>query len=144
MQPITLLIATADQLVCEFLAHQLDADGHTIHLLDSPEQTTGKLAAHAIDVVLLSDFDSAADAPALLRSLRAGQLHTRALPRTARRNDRRRFGACDRARLRGRKRAKNEACYPEQFWREALGVGPPGPLDSRYRRIAGDLAAVAA
>lgn len=77
MQPITLLIATADQPRREFLAHQLDADGHTIRLADSPEQTTSKLAAHAIDVVLLGDFDATADAPALLRALRAGQLHTR-------------------------------------------------------------------
>jgi DNA-binding response OmpR family regulator len=80
MQPITLLIATADQPRREFLAHQLDADGHTIHLADSTEATTGKLAAHAVDVVLLGDFDSAADAPALLRSLRAGQLHSRIHP----------------------------------------------------------------
>jgi DNA-binding response OmpR family regulator len=80
MQPTTLLIATADQLRREFLAHQLDADGHTIYLADSTEQTTVQLAAHAIDVVLLGDFDSAADAPALLRSLRAGQLHTRVHP----------------------------------------------------------------
>lgn len=80
MQPITLLIATADQPRREFLAHQLDADGHTVHVADSPEATTGQLAAHAIDVVLLGDFDSAADAPALLRALRAGQLHTRVHP----------------------------------------------------------------
>jgi hypothetical protein len=47
---------------------------------DSIEQTTVQLAAHAIDVVLLGDFDSAADAPAQLRALRAGQLHTRIHP----------------------------------------------------------------
>ena len=75
MQPITLLIATADHPRREFLAHQLDADGHTVHVVDSPEQTTATLAAHAIDVMLLGDFDSAADTPALLRALRAGQLH---------------------------------------------------------------------
>jgi DNA-binding response OmpR family regulator len=80
MQPITLLIATADQPRRDFLAHQLYADGHSIYLADSPEQTTGKLAAHAIDVVLLGDFDSAAHAPALLRALRAGQLHIRVHP----------------------------------------------------------------
>lgn len=80
MQPITLLIATADHARREFLAHQLDADGHTVHVADSPEQTTGQLAALAIDVVLLGDFDSAADAPALLRALRAGQLHARVHP----------------------------------------------------------------
>jgi DNA-binding response OmpR family regulator len=77
MQPITLLIATADEARHGFLARQLDADGHTIHVADSPEQTTSKLAAHAIDVMLLGDFHTSADAPALLRTLRAGQLHTR-------------------------------------------------------------------
>ncbi|MEA2137098.1 MAG: two-component system, OmpR family, phosphate regulon response regulator PhoB [Solirubrobacteraceae bacterium] len=80
MQPITLLIATADQPRREFLAHQLDADGHTIHHADSPEATTAMLSAHAIDVMLLGDFDSPAHAPSLLRSLRAGQQHTRIHP----------------------------------------------------------------
>ena len=77
MQRITLLIATADRQRREFLAHQLSADGHEIHLADSIEQTTHTLAEHAIDVMLLGDFASPADAPALLRDLRSGQLHAR-------------------------------------------------------------------
>ena len=80
MQPITLLVATADQARRDFLAAQLDADGHTVHVADSVAQATSKLAAHAIDVLLLGDFSAAADAPALLRAVRAGQQHTRIHP----------------------------------------------------------------
>lgn len=35
MQPITILVATADQARRDFLAMQLDADGHTLHVADS-------------------------------------------------------------------------------------------------------------
>jgi DNA-binding response OmpR family regulator len=80
MQPITILVATADHTRREYLAAQLDADGHTIHVADSPTQATSKLATHAIDIVLLGAFDTPADAPALLRTLRAGQLHPRIHP----------------------------------------------------------------
>ena len=80
MQPITLLVATADQPRRDFLAAQLDADGHTVHVADSAAQATSSLAAHAIDVLLLGDFAAAADAPALLRAVRAGQQHTRIHP----------------------------------------------------------------
>jgi DNA-binding response OmpR family regulator len=80
VQPLTILIATADKGRRDFLAHQLSADGHEVYLADSPQATTGKLATHAVDVLLLGDFERAGDAPALLRSLRAGQLHTRVHP----------------------------------------------------------------
>ncbi|MDQ4039746.1 MAG: winged-helix domain-containing protein [Actinomycetota bacterium] len=77
MQQHTLLIATHDDAAREFLASQFDADGHTAYLADSPTATTASLCTHAIDVVLLGDFQTPAEAPALLRALRAGELHTR-------------------------------------------------------------------
>lgn len=43
---------------------------------DSLAAATAKLASTAICVVILADFQTPADAPAFLRSLRAGQLHT--------------------------------------------------------------------
>lgn len=77
MQQHALLIATHDDSAREFLASQFDADGHTAYLADSSTATTASLRTHAIDVVLLGDFQTPAEAPPLLRSLRAGELHTR-------------------------------------------------------------------
>jgi two-component system KDP operon response regulator KdpE len=76
----TLLIAQPDRARREFLAGQLDADGHTVHQADSIAAATAKLCAHAIDVLLLADLGRPADAPGLLRELRAGRLHTRVHP----------------------------------------------------------------
>jgi len=73
-------VTQALQLAREFLAGQFDADGHTTYLADSSTETTARLCAHAIDVVLLGDFQSPARTRALLRLLRAGQLHTRVHP----------------------------------------------------------------
>jgi hypothetical protein len=59
---------------------QLDADGHGIHLTDDRPGAIAKLSTHAIDVVILGELERPADAPALLRELRAGQLHPRVHP----------------------------------------------------------------
>jgi DNA-binding NtrC family response regulator len=63
-----LLIATADHDQREFLAAQLDADGHTVYEADSTTAVIAKLSAHAIDVMILGRLQRPADAPALLRS----------------------------------------------------------------------------
>jgi DNA-binding response OmpR family regulator len=76
----TLLIAHPKPDKREFLASQLDADGHTVHEADSITATTAKLSAHAIDVLILADLARPADAPGLVRDLRAGRLHTRVHP----------------------------------------------------------------
>jgi DNA-binding response OmpR family regulator len=76
----TLLVATADAGAREFLAAQLDADGHTVHAADSATAATAKLSAHAIDVLILANLARPADTFALLRELRAGRLHTRVHP----------------------------------------------------------------
>jgi DNA-binding response OmpR family regulator len=80
MHQHALLIATHDNAAREFLASQFDADGHSVFLADSAAATTATLCANAIDVVLLGDFQAPAVAPALLRCLRAGKLHTRVHP----------------------------------------------------------------
>ena len=80
MSQYTLLIANPDQVAREFLATQLDADGHAVHQADSAEAVSAKLSAHAIDLVILSDLARSGDALVLLRTLRAGQLHTRVHP----------------------------------------------------------------
>lgn len=77
---LTLLIAHPDQATREFLAAQLDADGHTVHEAEGATATTAKLSAHAIDLLILADLGRPADTFGLLRTLRAGQLHTRVHP----------------------------------------------------------------
>jgi len=72
MEQHTLLIATVDEDRRGFLAAQLDADGHTIHEADRATAAVAKLSAHAIDVMILGDLQRPADAPALLRAVRAG------------------------------------------------------------------------
>jgi len=73
MEQLTLLIATVDAARRGFLAGQLDADGHTVHEADSITAAVAKLSTHAIDVMVLGDLQRPADAPALLRSIRAGE-----------------------------------------------------------------------
>jgi DNA-binding response OmpR family regulator len=73
-QTYTLLIATADDALREFHTTQLDADDHTIYQADHAAAVTAKLSTHAIDVLILGDLEQPADAPKLLRVLRAGQL----------------------------------------------------------------------
>jgi two-component system response regulator ResD len=75
----TLLIATTDPDQRTFLAAQLDADGHTVYEADSPQAAIAKLSAHAVDLMVLGRLHRAADAPALLRALRAGE-HPRIHP----------------------------------------------------------------
>jgi two-component system, OmpR family, phosphate regulon response regulator PhoB len=75
----TLLIATTDPDQRTFLAAQLDADGHTIYEADSPQAAIARLSAHAIDVLILGRLQRPADAPALLRAIRAGE-HPRIHP----------------------------------------------------------------
>jgi DNA-binding response OmpR family regulator len=70
----TLLIATSDPDQRAFLGAQLDADGHTVYDADSTTAAVAKLSAHAIDVMLLGGLQRPADGPALLRSVRAGEL----------------------------------------------------------------------
>jgi CheY-like chemotaxis protein len=73
------LIATADEDRRQFLAAQLDADGHAVHEADHLTAVVAKLSAHAIDVMVLGDLEHPADSPALLRSVRAGE-HPRIHP----------------------------------------------------------------
>lgn len=79
----TFLIAAHDDTTRDYLAGQFDADGHEIHAADTPATATAKLARTAICVVILGDFETPAEAPAFLRSLRAGQLHVRVHPAQA-------------------------------------------------------------
>jgi DNA-binding response OmpR family regulator len=67
-----LLIATTDHVQRAFLSAQLDADGHTVYEADSTAAAVPKLSAHAIDVLILGRLQRPADAPALLRAIRAG------------------------------------------------------------------------
>jgi two-component system phosphate regulon response regulator PhoB len=71
-QQHTLLIASTDQDQRAFLAAQLDADGHTVYEADSTTATIAKLSTDAIDVMVLGSLGRPADAPALLRTIRAG------------------------------------------------------------------------
>jgi DNA-binding response OmpR family regulator len=75
----TLLIATTDQAQRTFLAAQLDADGHTVYEANSTQTTIAKLSADAIDVLILGRLQRPADAPALLRAIRADE-HPRIHP----------------------------------------------------------------
>jgi DNA-binding response OmpR family regulator len=75
----TLLIATTDPDQRAFLAAQLDADGHTVYEADGPQAAIAKLSAHAIDLMILGRLHRAANAPALLRAIRAGD-HPRIHP----------------------------------------------------------------
>jgi DNA-binding response OmpR family regulator len=75
----TLLIATTDQDHRAFLAGQLDADGHTVYEADHATAVIARLSAHPVDVLILGELDQPADAPALLRALRAGE-HPRIPP----------------------------------------------------------------
>jgi DNA-binding response OmpR family regulator len=74
-----LLIATTDPEQREFLAAQLDADGHTVYECDTTTAAIAKLSARAIDVMVLGRLQRPADAPALLRTIRAGE-HSRIHP----------------------------------------------------------------
>jgi len=80
MQPITILIVAADRQRAWDLGEQFDADGHTIHLAHDRPSAIAKLSTHATDVVILAGLERPADAPALLRDLRAGALHDRVHP----------------------------------------------------------------
>jgi DNA-binding response OmpR family regulator len=75
----TLLIATTDPDQRVFLAAQLDADGHTVYEADSTSAAIVKLSGHAIDVLILGRLHRPADAPTLLRALRAAE-HPRIHP----------------------------------------------------------------
>lgn len=76
----TLLIATANSPLREFHVAQLDADEYAIYEADHAAAAAAKLSTHAIDVLILGDLDQPADAPRLLRALRAGELHSRIHP----------------------------------------------------------------
>jgi DNA-binding response OmpR family regulator len=74
-----LLIAATDPDQRTFLAAQLDADGHTVYEANSTTAAIAKLSAEAIDVMVLGRLQRPADAPALLRAIRAGE-HPRIHP----------------------------------------------------------------
>jgi DNA-binding response OmpR family regulator len=74
-----LLIATTDHDQRTFLATQLDADGHTVYEADTTTAVIARLSAHAIDVMILGRLQRPADAPALLRTIRASE-HDRIHP----------------------------------------------------------------
>ena len=80
MTALTLLIVGADAARGWDLGKQLDADGHSVHLADDRAGAIAKLSTHAIDVMILGALNRPADAPALLRDLRAGRLHTHVRP----------------------------------------------------------------
>jgi DNA-binding response OmpR family regulator len=75
----TLLIATTDHDQRAFLAGQLDADGHTVYEADHTAAVITGLSAHAVDVLIVGELEHPADAPALLRAMRAGE-HPRIHP----------------------------------------------------------------
>jgi DNA-binding response OmpR family regulator len=70
---------TVDKTERAFMAGQLDADGHTVYEADHTAAVTARLAAHAIYALILGNLQHPADAPALLRTVRAGQ-HPRIHP----------------------------------------------------------------
>jgi DNA-binding response OmpR family regulator len=74
-----LLIASTDQAQRTFLAAQLDADGHTVYEANSTQTAIARLSADAIDVLILGRLQLPADAPALLRAIRADE-HPRSHP----------------------------------------------------------------
>jgi DNA-binding response OmpR family regulator len=78
-QQHTLLIATTDPDQRTFLAAQLDADGHAVYEANSTSAAIAKLSVEAIDVMVLGRLQRPADAPALLRAIRAGE-HPRIHP----------------------------------------------------------------
>lgn len=79
-QQRTILIASATTHLREHHARHLDADGHTVHSADDTVSLTARLTTHAIDVVVLADLERPAESLAVLRKLRAGELHTRIHP----------------------------------------------------------------
>jgi len=66
------------------LGEQLDADGHTIYLASDRVGAIAKLSTHAVDLMILGTLQRPAEAPALLRDLRAGELHALSALATAR------------------------------------------------------------
>src|SRR5687768_7238185 len=78
----TMLVAIADEQERTFVAAQLDADGHTVYEADHAAAVIARLSAHAIDALILGDLEHPADAPTLLRAVRAGQ-HPRVHPAIA-------------------------------------------------------------
>jgi DNA-binding response OmpR family regulator len=77
--PYALLVAVADARSRDFLAAQLDADGHTVYTADCTADALAKLSTQAIDVALLGDLEHPADVPELIRRIRAGE-HQRVHP----------------------------------------------------------------
>jgi two-component system OmpR family response regulator len=75
----TLLIATADEDRRAFLVSQLDADGHSVYEADHAAAVVARLSEHTIDALILGGLEHPADAPALLRAVRAGE-HPRIHP----------------------------------------------------------------
>jgi CheY-like chemotaxis protein len=78
-QQHTLLIATHHPGHRTFLAAQLDADGHTVYEADTTTRAVTALCGQAIDVLVLGELQRPADAPGLLRAVRAGE-HPRIHP----------------------------------------------------------------
>ena len=79
-QKRTILIASATTDLGEHHARHLTADGHTVYSADDTASLTARLTTHAIDVVVLADLERPAVSLAILRQLRAGQLHARVHP----------------------------------------------------------------
>lgn len=77
--PYTTLIASAHQDQRQYLATQLDADGHDVYESDATSTTIAKLSTNAIDIVLLAGLQRPTDSPALLRAIRASE-HRRIHP----------------------------------------------------------------
>jgi DNA-binding response OmpR family regulator len=75
----TVLIATIDEEQRAFVASQLDADGHTVYEADHSAAVIARLSAHAIDALILGDFERPSEAPGLLRAVRSSQ-HPRIHP----------------------------------------------------------------
>jgi DNA-binding response OmpR family regulator len=75
----TILIAAIDAEQRTFLAGQLDADGHTVYEVDHAAAVIAKLSCHPVDVLVLGELQRPYEAPALMRSVRAGE-HPRIHP----------------------------------------------------------------
>jgi DNA-binding response OmpR family regulator len=70
----TLLVAGADEAHRGFLTAQLDADGHVVYDADRSAVVAARLSSYPVDVLVLGELQRPADAPGLVRAIRAGEL----------------------------------------------------------------------
>jgi hypothetical protein len=79
--PLSILVAVANRPeLRDELAAQLTADGHGVHQAHHSRHAVALLPARHLDVLILGALEHPAEAPRLLRELRAGTLDPRAWP----------------------------------------------------------------